>query len=97
MAQLEFFPNSYAATRIQTDVSSGAPLLSILNPGCYTDRATAAAIGEKLVSILTVLSVPRSPALLHRHPQLLQPGLHPPLHHRVHLQARLLRPKGKEV
>ena len=37
------FPTSYAATEIQTHVSSVAPLLRDLNPGRFTDWATAAA------------------------------------------------------
>ena len=36
-------PHSYAATRNRTHISSVAPLLRDLYPGCFTDWATAAA------------------------------------------------------
>ena len=46
------FPTSYAATGNQTHVSSVAPLVRDLNPGRFTDWATAAATKKKLNWIL---------------------------------------------
>ena len=43
MVWLGFFPTSFATTGNWTHFSSVAPHLSVLNPGCFTDRATAAA------------------------------------------------------
>ena len=43
MAQLRFFPNSYAPTGNWTHASLVAPILEDLNPERFTDRAAAAA------------------------------------------------------
>ena len=43
MVWLGFFPTSFAMTGNRTHFSSVAPHVSVLNPGCFTDRATAAA------------------------------------------------------
>ena len=51
MERLGFFPTSYAVTGNQTHISSVAPLLRDLNPGCFSNWATATrATSPKLIS-----------------------------------------------
>lgn len=51
---------------------------------------------KKVTSFFNVnISVPRNLSRDPGHPLQLQPPVHPPLHHRVHLQARLVRAQGQ--